>query len=142
MKLPEKVQTFYANPAKGWRVPDDVFTALLGRPLPPQDFLPNEPLTITSCLGDFSRKPLGKVIYNLFQNMSRKNNPLSAEGDDETTALMVARMMAEMPIGKMLMFSNGAMNEEMIEGMVLFANGKIFKGLGKLNAGRKKTVRS
>ncbi|NSW53237.1 MAG: glycoside hydrolase family 3 C-terminal domain-containing protein [Anaerolineae bacterium] len=141
MELPTVVQGCYAHPAKDWRVSDAAFSALLGREMPPMDYLPGEPLTLTSPIGDFPRKPLGKVIYNMFRKQAAKSSPLSGEGTDETTALMIERMLADMPIGKMLMFSNGAMSEEMIEGMVLLANGKVLRGLSRLKAGRKSAAK-
>ena len=56
---------------------------------------------------------------------------------DETTARMMQRMISDMPLAKLVMLSDGAMNSGMVEAMVLIANGKLLRGLVMMSKTRK-----
>lgn len=128
----------YYQPTARFEVDAASFKALLGRPLPRMEYARGELIDKTTPLGDIQRTFWGKKVYDMIMKSVLKNSPFGSGGEDDGLSTMLERMMAEMPLINMGMFSNGAMSEEMIEGLVEIANGKIFKGLAKVRRAQKK----
>ena len=127
----------YYHPTAKFEVDAASFKALLGRPLPRMEYTPEDPITISTPLGDIQRTFWGKKVYGQIMKSVLKNSPFGG-GEDDGMSTMLERMMAEMPLINMGMFSNGAMSEEMVEGLADIANGKIFKGIAKVRRAQKK----
>ena len=127
----------YYSPTSGFSISDDTFRALLGRTPPVTLYLPGEPLDTLTPLKDLQRTFFGRLIYKMIMRMITKNNPMGGEEMDETTARMIQRMIGDMPLAKLVMLSDGAMNPGMVDAMVLIANGKLIRGLVSLNRAHK-----
>ncbi|MCD6475401.1 MAG: glycoside hydrolase family 3 C-terminal domain-containing protein, partial [Anaerolineaceae bacterium] len=133
----QKALSQYYSPTAGFSISDDTFKALLGRTPPNALYLPDEPLDTLTPLKDLQRTFFGRLIYNMIMRMIAKNNPMGGEEMDETTARMMQRMISDMPLVKLVMLSNGAMNPDMVDAMVLIANGKLLRGLIMMSKTRK-----
>lgn len=113
------------------------FKAILGKTIPRNKLGISEPFTLTSTLGDvkhtFVGKRLHKMVVGNFEKM------LGDLPDDDSTVLMMQRVVDEMPIRSMVLMGNGMLNFEMADGLIQMMNGKFIKGGFKLIKSSKKT---
>jgi hypothetical protein len=114
---------------KGLDVPVAEFEKLLGHPLPPQKDWSKRPYTFNSTLNDMQgtwigRKAKAKVIENLEKNAS---NP------QEKKMFLDGAMTSPLRAGQM-----GNVPHNVIESLLLAANGHPIKGLNHYLFGKKK----
>lgn len=96
-------------------VTDEDFASLYGKPLPPSSYQPGEPYTLNSTLGEIAVTHTGRAIIEQMQK--QMSAMVNTEGD-ETTSRMMQRMIGEMPLRALAMFSGGVMNPQQVQGIV------------------------
>ena len=112
-------------------IPDEAFTAVLGRPIPPTTLDPTSEITFANSLGDAKFTKWGSRINALL------NAALDAVTDpDDPTTVMVKAMALEIPIRNFVTMSAGVFTEDMANGLVMILNSKNpVRGLGKILKG-------
>lgn len=115
-------------------IDDSTFSELLGVPLP--DEPPMLPLTPESRLCDFCRTSMGKLLYNAVSGVTKskmrkaKKLPLGAERDNHIKSATFLKRMFDTNCIRSLSFSAGrSMPLNVAEGLVLFGNGHVFRGI-------------
>jgi len=75
---------------------------------------------------------IGRQLYGMLSKQMGK----MIEGQEDTPmGLLMNAMMKEMPLRSMLMFGEGPLNREILEGLLTMINGKFFSGVGALIKG-------
>jgi beta-glucosidase len=119
-----KVTSGYYDLSNGIQVSDAEFTALLGRPIPQRERRKGEPHTVSSTLGDIQDKFLGRQLLSIMRKQM-----LKFAGDDPGMALMMEKMILDMPLRTLAMMSGGSLSIQVVEGLVELMNGHLVKGL-------------
>ncbi len=134
--LRQVAPVYYNLPAGGLRVEDAAFRTLYGAELPSNQRQPGEPFTITSTLGEVRGNIIGKRLHaTVLENMRK----VLGSGGDETTNLMVERVIDEMPLRNLVLFSGGQFSFEMVDGLLAMMNGRLISGvIALVKASRKK----
>lgn len=125
----QKVTPGYYDLSKGIQVSDAEFTALLGRPIPQRERRKGEPHTVSSTLGDIQDKFLGRQLLSIMRKQM-----LKFAGDDPGMALMMEKMILDMPLRTLAMMSGGSLSMQVVEGLVELMNGHLGKGLRLVTA--------
>lgn len=99
------------------------FESLYGKPLPLSKGLPGEAFTLNSTLGEIASTPAGNRLMGQLQKLMMD---MTGGGDSKEDGLdlMFERMMDEMPIRALKMFSQGALGTEQIQGILADLNQK------------------
>jgi len=95
------------------------FSALYGKPLPPQERLPGEAYTVNSTLGDIKHTPIGARI--LQEAAKKASESLGLGGED--VKRMVDAMLMDMPLRALGMMGGGAMPPNFAELVISTLNG-------------------
>ena len=104
-------------------VPDDQFTAVLGRPIPPTERDRSTPLTVVDSFETSSYTKWGGRINNLMHKMI----PVFVKGPGADFAIGIA---TQTPIRNFISMSGGVFSEKMAAGLLRILNGdKPGKGL-------------
>jgi beta-glucosidase len=105
-------------------VSDADFAARLGRPIPqPQA---ERPYNIDSTLGEIQATRLGRLLVKA----ATRANPVSIDEGDETAKLMMERMVFEMPLRAVALFSGGKISQATLNLFVKALNGD-YSGITK-----------
>lgn len=109
----------YETPGAPLSISAEAFAALYGSPLPPANRRIGEAYTDSSTLGEIAETRAGAAML---QQMQRQMAGLlggkaSADGDD-SMVLMFRKMMGDMPVRALAMFSGGAMGPAQVQGML------------------------
>jgi len=72
---------------------------------------------------------VGRILQKIIRNQI---DDLVDETMHGPTRLMIEQMALESPLRVLVMFSNGALNRQLLDGLLMVANGQIFKGLIQL----------
>lgn len=115
-------------------ISDEKFAKILGREVPANIPSKKGSFTLNSTLGEIKVTKAGKKIYD--QTMDGVAKQFGEMPPD--IAKMMEIMIIDMPLRSMIMFSNGAVNQLMLLGLVDMMNGKTFSGIIKLIKSRKK----
>ncbi|MBB6482472.1 glycoside hydrolase family 3 C-terminal domain-containing protein [Spirochaeta isovalerica] len=99
------------------------FEKLLGTPVPQES--PITPYHRNSTIADISRTFIGRQM----KKQIAKNFTQSFGEMDDSTRLMVESMVNEMPLRSLAMMGGDKFTENMLEGLLLMTNGKLFRGL-------------
>lgn len=95
-------------------IEDKDFQKLYGKALPASMALPCEPYTINSTLGEIAKTQAGdKLIKQMQQQMASLTG--GEENSDDSMGRMFERMMRDMPIRSLSMFSQGTMGPAQIQ---------------------------
>ena len=105
----------YEKPGAPLNISAEDFEALYGSPLPPAGRLPGEAYTVNSTLGEIAKTKAGAA---LMAQMQRQMAGLLGAGGDGSMGLMFEKMMGDMPVRSLAMFSGGAMGPEQIGGIL------------------------
>ncbi|HCL04406.1 MAG TPA: glycosyl hydrolase [Lachnoclostridium phytofermentans] len=93
------------------------FEILYGRELPAATRVSGEPFTINSTLGEIAKTQVGSaLIMQMKQQMASMTG--GVENSDDGMERMFERMMGEMPIRSLSMFSQGTMGSAQIQGIL------------------------
>jgi beta-glucosidase len=129
VSVPDLRQTapvYYQLASHPLQVDAAAFTALYGRELPPSQPLPGEKFDVTTPLGDLRTNLIGRQFFNMMRNNMHK---MFGGDNTETTQRMVERMVEEMPLRSLILFSNGAFSPAMVDSLLQMMNGQLAKGL-------------
>ena len=119
----------YHNFPKGSPVSLKDFEALLGRSVPVNDGSKKGSYTINTPIGDMTDTFIGRLLHNFMGKQMEK----MIQGQEGTpTALLMEAMAKEVPLRSILMSSDGSLNREMLEALVVMINGRFFKGASEL----------
>ena len=113
-------------------ISDTAFEALLGRPIPTPSTA--RPFHANSTIGDIRRRLVGRYLRKLIR---RSFGDALMEGADEVTQVMAERMLDEMPLRTLALFSGGRLSFEVLDGLLLIMNGRFFRGLRTLSRARR-----
>jgi len=108
-------------------IPDEQFVAVLGRELPPTEYDPDSPVSITDCFESAMRTKNGRKMFNLLSK-------LVPAGFAQAIALQT-------PFRDFISMSGGVFSESIAEGLCKLLNGQkggvrqILKGIPKAIAG-------
>ena len=138
--VPVRVKTTVKEPVPNYRdtalgyyslrdgianVPDDEFTAILGRPLPPRERGDGEPFDENSTLGDIQDKLIGRFFASIVKKQAMKM--LSTMGDD--IQVMFDSMLNDMPLRSIKMLAGDSLPSGLVDGLLTSLNGSFFKGI-------------
>ena len=121
----------YLNPSSPFKVPDEAFAVLYGRPLPPSSRQPGEPLTVNSTLSEIAATGIGAAfLAQIQQQMAGMTGGGSGGGrdsgaGDETMARMIQHMMSELPLRALVTFSQGVLSHDQIAGLLAAMNAEL-----------------
>lgn len=100
-------------------VDDKDFVLLYGQPLPAAYRQKGEAFTLHSTLGEISKTQTGAgFIAQMQQQMAGLLGDSTQEEGDQTVSLMFARMINDLPLRSLVLFSGGALKHEQLEGIV------------------------
>ncbi|EFH83601.1 glycoside hydrolase family 3 domain protein [Ktedonobacter racemifer DSM 44963] len=128
----EALADYYQLVTNKGKITDVAFAALYGQPLPTSNETARKPYTANSTLGDIKGTLIGRILYRIIINLAMKAN---TDGDLErqlATRKMLQRMMAEYPLRSIAISSGGMLTYGMMEGIVMMANRKFFRGVQKM----------
>lgn len=124
-----KVLTEYAKPSYPFKASDAQFEKLLGYKPPVGVHQKGTPFTLNSTLFDMKDTFIGKLLLKVVRKEVAK---MTKDVQDPSMVRMVEASIMEMPIRSMKMTSGGSMTDKKLSGIADLANGKLFKGIGKL----------
>ncbi len=125
-----RIAPCYYHLENGIRVPDEEFTALLGRPIPPRERAKGSPHTINSTMSDIQDRWLGKLLLGIFRRQVEKMGK-----DDPDFKLMAEKMIMDAPLRFLTMMStdeSGGFSIAQVEELVEALNGRLLKALAML----------
>jgi len=106
-------------------VPDEQFTAILGRPLPKREKSKDEPFDENATFGDIKVKWIGRVFAKKVKQEAAKKMSNMSEDISE----MLDRMFEDMPLRSIRMMAGEDMPPQLIDGLLTALNGQPIKGL-------------
>ena len=110
------------------------FERLIGRPVP-KNASDAKPYTLNTSVMDMRASVIGRLLERIIRKQLKTIVTTDMHGP---TRLMIEQMALESPLRLLVMFSGGALNREMLLGLIDLANGKILQGIGRLiHKGRK-----
>jgi len=111
-------------------ITDDTYEKIYQRPLPK---IPSKkPYHINSTIKDIKETKIGKKIYEeIYQKMSH----LVDSEDHQTTKKMMEKMIEEMPLRSVVIFSEGQFSLKKAEGLIDLMNHKYIRGIFKFITG-------
>jgi beta-glucosidase len=126
-----KVAPAYYELGQGeFRVTDQEFAALYGKPLPIHNSLPTRPYDHNNTLEDMEYTLVGKLILWVAGRMTKKVTKTSEEEE-----AMMTNMIKEMPFHSLVTTGEGTISEAMMKGILHIVNGHIIKGISALLKG-------
>mgnify|MGYP004653048731 FL=1 len=121
----------------GEPITDDLFSALLGSPLPQEP--PLLPLTMESRFHDFQNTFMGRILYNAVCGVAKKQLkrakklPAGAERDNRIKGAVFLQRIFDTNCVRTLSLSAGwSLPWNIAEGFVLLGNGHLFRGVGAM----------
>ncbi|HRX57228.1 MAG TPA: glycoside hydrolase family 3 C-terminal domain-containing protein [Eubacteriales bacterium] len=112
----------YYDLSNGVIVPDDAFSALLGRPIPQRSMKKGDPFTRNSTLAEAKHTLLGRILVLVGKRVAAKMK------DDEEAGEMVDYLVFESPL-RMLTMGGSGFGPKQVDAIVTMLNGRFFKGL-------------
>ena len=106
-------------------VPDEQFTAILGRPLPKREKSKDEPFDENATFGDIQVKWIGRVFAKRVKQEAAKKMSNMSEDISE----MLDRMFDDMPLRSIRMMAGEDMPPRLIDGLLTALNGRLIAGL-------------
>lgn len=118
---------YYDLTKEEFKMPDNQFKALYGKPLPPTDKVPTRPYNDNNSLMDVNHTFVGKIVMKVADHIVKSKTT----GGPEDQAMMTA-MIREMPFHSMVSSGGGIISQNMLEAILDLLNGHYIKGIGKL----------
>ena len=112
--------------SSGLSVDDDVFSAMLGHPIPATESA--RPFHINSTLADIQTSWLGRRVKQRIEAEFKKNIGFGG-GADPTLERMFEEMMTTMPLRSFVLFSRGKLDIKSIRTLIALMNGNIIAAL-------------
>lgn len=114
----------YIAPSKPFAASQEDFTLLYGEQLPSADRLKGEEYTMNSTLGEIAETQTGKALLGQMKQSLEGMAGDNIEGDD-SMGRMFERMMMDMPVRALTMFSQGTMGKKQINEVLMAINQEI-----------------
>lgn len=119
----------YAAPSQYWPPSLEQFEAVLGHEVPAER--PLRPFTRTSTLGELEESFIGRQFVKTVKKNAFKE--LGGDGPENAELVTILNAMFEdMPIRQLVMLSNGALNEKVLDGLLEMMNGHYIRGLKRM----------
>ncbi len=116
---------FYKDFPENAVVPVAAFENILRRPVPDNDPDP-KPYTINTPIMDMQASLVGRILRFVVR---KQINKIVHEDMHRPTRLMIEQMALESPLRVLIMFSGGTLNPNLLDGLLMIANGKILNGI-------------
>lgn len=131
-KIPEKDRLeAYRNFPADAVVQDEDFRTLLGRELPSNEIVEGEPYTINTPVCDMTHTFFGRIMARFMQKRGQEY----VDNDPESpNSLMMKATMEQAPL-RLILLMGGDFNREMIDGLLMIINRKVFRGGVRLLSG-------
>jgi len=120
---------YYNPPAENFTVDAASFKALYGQELPSNQRQPGEKHTINTPLSDLKDNFIGRKLY---ANITKQFNQVLGTQDNEANKRMVSKMMDDLPLRNLMIFSGGKLSEKLVNALLHLMNGQTIPGLVKL----------
>lgn len=117
-------------------ISDKSFKAIYAQEIPDNVIPPRGKMDYNTTIGDLSCCLVGKIILAVAPGVIKSSVPNA----DFTTMLMLEQGMKEMPLRGLNGISQGLLSDEIVDGMLLWANKHRLKGLGKMIVGLFKSL--
>ncbi|QMS84669.1 beta-glucosidase family protein [Candidatus Xianfuyuplasma coldseepsis] len=119
----------YTNISSTFEPSLDSFEELLGHSVPP--IQPTTPYHINSTVGEVKNTFIGKQLHKIIQKNLGDIMGGDGSGDDmhQGSKRMIEKMVDEIPLRGLMMFSQGKLSEGRMYGMIEMMNKKYLKGL-------------
>ena len=112
----------YYDFSNGIAVPDEAFTALLGRAIPQRERKEGDSFTPNSTLREAEHTPIGGFLVFLGRQAAKRMKA------DEEVGQMIDYLLFESPL-RMLTMSDGGFGPKQVDAFIMMLNGKFFRGL-------------
>ncbi|MGW8225673.1 MAG: beta-glucosidase [Anaerolineales bacterium] len=119
----------YYNFPKGSPVSKEEFAALLGKPIPENQFPTKGEYTLNTPLGDMRGSFIGRQLLKYMQSQVKK---MIAGQEDTPTAYLLESMVQEMPLRSIVMMSGGVITRDVADELLRMINGHFFSGFFSL----------
>jgi len=120
---------YYAPPTENYVVDTATFQGLYGKELPSNQRQPGEKHTINTPMSDLKDNLIGRKLYDTFAKSMSK---MFGGHDNETNRRMIAKMLDDLPLRNLMIFSGGQLSERLVNALLLIMNGNLIKGSIKL----------
>ena len=107
-------------------VDDEVFAAMLGKPVPPPEAI--RPFHLNSTLSEIETTRLGRLVAKRYKAHFVER----MGGRDAATNKMIERMADDTPLRSLVLFSGGKISFAMAEALLAVLNGRFLKALRSL----------
>jgi beta-glucosidase len=109
------------------RVPDQEFELLLGRPIPETKWNTSLPLERNDAISQlfYAKSGLARLVYKILTGIKNRSE---AKGKPDLNILFIYNM----PFRGIAKMAGGAINLDMVDGILKIVNGHFFKGVGHL----------
>jgi beta-glucosidase len=121
----EKLDVYY-HPSKDKQISKGEFETLLGKPVPSKQLPKKGQYTLNTPLSDMGDSLVAKQILKMIQKQA---NQMQQAQEDTPTGLLTSIMVRDMPLHNLGMMSEGRLNDEKLNAILLMTNGHFFKGL-------------
>jgi beta-glucosidase len=125
--LREKAPSYYKLTNEEFRISDQEFEVLYGKPLPVHDDEPKRPYDHNNTLEDIQHTLTGRLILKFVDRLTKK---VTKESEEEEA--MMSNMIKEMPFHSLVASGEGMVSEAMLEGLLQFMNGHPIKAVKAL----------
>ncbi len=119
---------FQSLSAEQTEIPDEVFSDMLGRPIPAPE--PSQPFTPNSTLAEFEETWLGRKVAAAFTSRMLENVPV--DKDDAALLHIVKEAMRNTPLRSMVLASNGQFSPRALEVLLQLLNHRPLRALASL----------
>ncbi len=127
----------YYDLKKDTAISQAAFERLLGRKVPSNEIIKGEPFTRNTPISDMQGTFVGRQLGAYIQRQLKAR----IGGEDDPNTPMIEAVAWEGPLRILMMGSDGAVNREMLDALVLLVNGRFFKGLSALLKARRSRKR-
>jgi beta-glucosidase len=127
--LRTSVGIYYNPPVENFVVETAAFQALYGKALPSNQRQRGEKHTINTPMSDLKDNFIGRKLYD---NFLKGFNKMFGATDNEANKRMVTKMLDDLPLRNLMIFSGGKLSEKLVNALLLMMNGKLIQGSIKL----------
>ena len=129
----------YFDLKKDTAISQAAFERLLGRKVPRNEIVKGEPYTRNTPISDMQGSFVGRQLGAFIQRQLRAR--IGDGSEDDPNVPMIEAVAWEGPLRILMMGSDGAINREMLDALVLLVNGRYHKGLPALLRARQSRKR-
>ena len=119
----------YHNFPKGEAISRQDFESLLGRSVPANEDAKKGEYTINTPIADMNESLIGRQLNSY---MNKQMIKMIGDQEGTPTTMLMQAIASEMPLRGILMMGEGSISREMLDSIVVLANGHLIKGIGGL----------